>query len=47
MLGKWRKSVDNGKVFGGLLTDLSKALKISSTSAKIKNMHMVLAYGSK
>ena len=26
MLGKWKRSVDGGKAFGALLTDLSKAL---------------------
>ena len=25
MIGKWKKAVDNNKVFGALLTDLSKA----------------------
>ena len=25
MLGTWKRSVDKGKVFGALLTDLSKA----------------------
>ena len=28
MIEKWKKAVDNGNVFGALLTDLSKAFKI-------------------
>ena len=43
MLEKWRKALDNNKLAGALLTDLSKAFDCLNHNLMIANcMHMVL-----
>ena len=42
MLEKWKRVVDNGKVFGILLTDLSKVFECLSRELLLAKMH---AYG--
>ena len=43
MLEKWKRSVNNGKVIGGLLTDLSKALNCLEHELLIAKLN---AFGS-
>ena len=42
LIEKWKKSVDNGGVFGALLTDLSKAFDCLNHELLIAKLH---AYG--
>ena len=42
MLEKWKRAVDNGKVFGILLTDLSKVFECLSRELPLAKLH---AYG--
>ena len=42
MLEKWRKALDNGKLAGALLTDLSKAFDCLNHELLIAKLH---AYG--
>ena len=42
MLKKWKRSIDNGKGFGTLLTDLSEALDYLDHELRIAELH---AYG--
>ena len=39
MLDKWKRSLDNGKIFGLLLTDLSKAFDCLSHELLIAKLH--------
>ena len=42
MIGKWKKAVDNNKVFGAILTDLSKAFDCICHDLLVSKLH---AYG--
>ena len=42
MIGKWKKAVDNNKVFGAILTDLSKAFDCICHDLLVAKLH---AYG--
>ena len=39
MFGKWKRAVDNGKVFELLLTDLSKAFDFLSHELQFAKLH--------
>ena len=43
MIGKWKKAVDNNKVFGAILTDLSKAFDCVCHDLKLQN-YMLMDY---
>ena len=43
MIGKWKKAVDNNKVFGAILTDLSKVFDCVCHDLKLQN-YMFMDY---
>ena len=39
MIGKWKKAVDNNKVFGAILTDLSKVFDCICHDLLVAKLH--------